>query len=223
MSTDERMTVSERRMNLRTVQKCYNTASRRERSNLLDDAQRVTEMHRKSLIRLLAGDLSRKRRRRQRGCTYGSGVESTLRVIAESFDYPCAERLQPNLPWMAAHLAQHGKLELSPGLLDQLGRISVSSVRRLLQRQSPDQPRLPRKCAEQTNRFRGSIPQGVSPGKNPIPDTSRPIWSTAAALRPPANVAGRVRRQSQQQFSSRGPGTPIHDDCVSGPANDKGM
>ena len=38
---------------------------------------------------------------------YGSEVSYALSVIAESFDYLCAERLTPNLVWMANHLAAH--------------------------------------------------------------------------------------------------------------------
>jgi hypothetical protein len=49
----------------------------------------VTELHRKSLIRLLNGSLERKPRRRQRGRTYGPQVDDALRVIAESLDYIC--------------------------------------------------------------------------------------------------------------------------------------
>jgi hypothetical protein len=53
-------------------------------------------------------------------------------VIAQSLDYICAERLTPNLAAMADHLAAHNELELTPALLGQLERISVSTVRRRL-------------------------------------------------------------------------------------------
>ena len=64
----------------------------------------VTELHRKSLIRLMRGNLTRRPRRKQRGRTYGADVDDALRVIAETSDYICAERLTPNLPWLATHL-----------------------------------------------------------------------------------------------------------------------
>jgi len=92
----------------------------------------VTGLHRKSLIRLIKGDLERKPRRKQRGKTYGSEVESVIRKIAKSVDYPCAERLKPNLVWMARHLEAHGELKLSDEVVEQLGKISVSSIRRRL-------------------------------------------------------------------------------------------
>ncbi len=78
--------------------------SKRERSRLLDEMEEVTELHRKSLIRLMRGRLERKRRRRQRGRTYGAEVDDALRVISESMDDICAERLQPNLVWIASIL-----------------------------------------------------------------------------------------------------------------------
>ncbi len=66
----------------------------------------VTDLHRKSLICLITGDLARKPRRKQRGKTYGAEVQNVVEKIAHSLDYPCAERLQPNLVWMAS---THGR------------------------------------------------------------------------------------------------------------------
>jgi hypothetical protein len=43
-------------------------------------------------------------------------VDDALRVISESMDYVCAERLQPNLVWLAGHLAEPGELATSPEL-----------------------------------------------------------------------------------------------------------
>ena len=82
--------------------------------------ERVTEMHRKSLIRLLKKAPQREKRKRERERTYKSDVGDALRVISESFDYVCGERLQPNLVWMANHLEQHGELETTPALMAQL-------------------------------------------------------------------------------------------------------
>jgi hypothetical protein len=118
----------------------------------------ITGLHRKSLIRLISGSLERKPRRKQRGRTYGPEVDDALRVISESLDHICAERLQPNAVWMATHLEQHGEIEVSQLLLDQLSRISVSTVRRILSRLGQDEPRLPRKGPAQANRVAREIP-----------------------------------------------------------------
>jgi hypothetical protein len=120
--------------------------------------EQVTELHRKYLIGLLKGDLKRRPRRRQRGRTYGAQVDDALRVIHESFDYICPERLTPNLVWMAQHLACHGELETSEVLLQQLGQISISTVKRILRRIRQDVPRLPRKRPRRTSQWMREIP-----------------------------------------------------------------
>jgi hypothetical protein len=106
--------------------------------------QIVTGLHRKSLIRLLDGDLKRKERRRQRGHSYGIQVQRALMIISESTDHIYPERLQPNIVWLAENLARHDELETGPELMEQLDRISISTVRRILGRIRQDQPRLPR-------------------------------------------------------------------------------
>ncbi len=158
MSTDDKMSINERRKYLRTMQKRYRRARRQERSKLLDEMEAVTEKHRKSLIRLMGSDLERKPRRRQRGRTYGAEVAHALGVIAESLDWVCPERLQPNLVWMAKHLAEHRELEITSALLDKLGTVSISTVQRIVSRQPRDRPRLPRKGPGRANRLRREIP-----------------------------------------------------------------
>jgi hypothetical protein len=152
------MTIDERLKYLRTMKKRYVKATRQEQARLLDEMEAVTELHRKSLIRLLNGSLVRQPRPKQRGRTYGSEVDDALRVISESFDYICAERLTPNLVWMAQHLADHGEMDVSPSLLEQLGQISIATVSRRLQRIGQDQPRLPRKGPERANQVSRGIP-----------------------------------------------------------------
>jgi len=71
MPADDRMTIDERHKYLRQMQKRYRGADRPTREHLLDEMEHVTELHRKSLIRLMAGDLERKVRTQQRGRTYG--------------------------------------------------------------------------------------------------------------------------------------------------------
>jgi len=97
MSTEEKMNINERRKYLRRMKKRYVKANRSEKGRLLDEMEAITELHRKSLIRLMNGSLERKKRQRQRGCTYGPEVEYALSLIAEGWDYICAERLTPNL------------------------------------------------------------------------------------------------------------------------------
>ena len=158
MSTEDKMTIDERRKYLRRVKTRYEQAGRKERGRLLDEMEAVTELHRKSLIRLMNGSLERKPRRRQRSRTYGPEVDDALRVISESLDHICAERITPNLAWMATHLNAHGELMISPLLLEQLGSISVSTVGRILTRVTQDEPRLPRKGPRRANRVTRDVP-----------------------------------------------------------------
>jgi hypothetical protein len=158
MPEEEKMTIRERFKYLRLVKKQYLKADRSERGGLLDDMEGITGLHRKSLIRLMSSSLERKPRRNQRGPSYGPEVDHALRVISESHDYICAERLQPTLVGMAAHLTRHGEIPDSPPLLDQLSRISISTLRRILNRLEQDQPRLPRKGPTEANTVAREIP-----------------------------------------------------------------
>ena len=158
MPTQVKMTINERRKYLQIMQPRYLRGNRKERGKLLDEMEEVTGLHRKSLTRLMGGDLKRKPRRKQRGRTYGHEVDDALRVISESFDYICAERLAPNLVWMATHLATHGEMEVSPSLLEQLDRISISTVARILKRIGQDVPHLPHKSPKKANPLIRGIP-----------------------------------------------------------------
>jgi hypothetical protein len=158
MSTEDKMTIDERRKYLRKMKKRYVSASRTERGRLLDEMEAVTSMHRKSLTRLMHSSLERKLRRKQRGRTYGPEIDDALRVAAESLDYICAERLTPNLVWIATHLSAHGELQVSPALLEQLEQISVSTVKRRLGPLRRDRPRLPRKGPRRANKIKRDIP-----------------------------------------------------------------
>ena len=158
MSKDEKMTIDERRKYLRLIKPRYRKAGRKEKGQLLDEMEAITGLERKTLIRLLNGSLERKLRSREREKTYGPAVDDALRVIYESFDGICAERLTPNLVWMACHLDTHGELEATPDLLEQLAQISVSTVERRLARIRQDQPRLPRKKPRPRNKLLQNIP-----------------------------------------------------------------
>ena len=158
MANDDKMSIHERDKYLRKMQKRCRNANLHTKGKLLGEMQTVTELHRKSLIRLMGSTIQRKQCKRQRGSTYGPQVEYALRVISKSMDHICAERLQPNLVWIAHHLAHHGELETSSDLLDKLEKISVSTVRRLLKRAPRDRPRLPRKGPERANRLTREIP-----------------------------------------------------------------
>ena len=166
MPADDRMTIDERHKYLRQMQKRYRGANRPTREQLLDEMEHVTELHRKSLIRLMGGSLEREPRTQQRGRTYGPPVARAVQVIAESLDYPCAERLTPNLVWMARHLAAQGELQVTPEVVAQLGEMSLSTVHRLSADWPRDMPRrLPRGGPERARQALREVPGATGQGR----------------------------------------------------------
>lgn len=163
MPLDALMSINERRKYLRAMQRRYKLADRSGRKALLDEMEQVTGLHRKSLIRLMNSDLERRPRRQQRGRSYTPEVDDAIRVISESLDYICAERLTPELVPTARRLARHGEMALSPALLEQLGRISVSTVQRILKRVHQDEPRRRRRSPRPVPGPAQSIPPGRIP------------------------------------------------------------
>jgi len=160
MPNDEKMSIDERRKYLKLVRPRYTKARRRERSELLREMGEVTGMHRKSLIRLMgmpslerAAKKPRLRRRR-----YGSAVADVVRVVWESLDYVCAERLTPALHETALQLAKWEELVLTSEVEMALGTISRATVQRLLKRLQQDTPRLPRRKPQPHNRLLRNVP-----------------------------------------------------------------
>ncbi len=154
---EERMTIEERYKYLRMMQKRYHEAGKEERGELLREMETITQLHRKSLIRLMNGLVVRKRREKQRGQEYGFEVEQALRIISRSMDHPCAERLQPNLGWMADQLIAHKELRMTAQAREQLDRVSISTIQRRLNRMKIDR-KLPRRRPEEANRWRREVP-----------------------------------------------------------------
>ena len=126
----------------------------------------MTTLDRKTLIRLINGDLVRHPRQTQRQRTYTADDADAVRVIRESWDYPCAARMAPNLRWMAQQLVMHGELTVSPDVLSRLAVVSISTVSRIVQGMEQDEPKLPRRA-----------PSGISAALRDIPMTRIP-WDT---------------------------------------------
>jgi len=163
MPYDDKMTVDERRKYLSRMKKRYDKADRKEKSRLLDEMVAVTELHRKSVIRLLSGTLDRKVRCRERGKIYGGDVDMVLRVIDESSDYICAERQQPRLVRMAEHLERHGEIMVPASVYEKLGRISVSTLSRRLSDLRQDEVRLPRRQGRKRSKVLQQVPMECIP------------------------------------------------------------
>jgi hypothetical protein len=160
MSETEAMNIDERRKYIHKMWGRYRQGKKGVKGILLDEIEAVTGMHRKAIIRLLNGRLSRKKRTRERGKEYGVEVDDTVRVIARSLDYPCAERLQPNLVWMAQHLRMHGELRIGKEVMEKLERVSVSTLKRMLKLVGRSEPKLATQQPKrpQTNSLRKQYP-----------------------------------------------------------------
>jgi hypothetical protein len=131
----------------------------------------VTKLHRKSLVRLMnAPSLERvKKKRRPKRRRYGAAVADVIRVVWESLDYICAERLTPALLPTARQLAEWEEIVLTTELEEALGRVSRATVQRLLYRFQQDTPRLPRRKPQPPNRLLKDIPMGRLPWETALP------------------------------------------------------
>jgi hypothetical protein len=118
----------------------------------------VTELHLKSLIRLMQAAPVRRPRQRQRGRSYGPEVDDVIRVVAETLDYICAERLTLALAPTARLLMGHGELLVAEEVLAQLERISVRTVKRIVGRLRQDERRLPRRGPERAQQILRQVP-----------------------------------------------------------------
>lgn len=134
MSETDEMNINERRKYLHKMWGRYRGAKKAEKGQMLDDMEHVTGMNRKYIIRILNGRLSRKKRTQERGPTYGAEVENAVGVIGRALDYPCAERLKPTLVFMAGHLMRQGQIWVNEETLEKLGKISISTLKRMLPR-----------------------------------------------------------------------------------------
>ncbi len=158
------MNVDDRRKYLKRMQTRYLAAERGRKGELLTEMEAVAGLERKSLVRLLnAPSLERQPRQRQRGRTYGAEVAEVVRVVWESLDYVCAQRLTPGLLPTARHLATFGELHLSEETASLLARISRPTVQRVLTRFAQDTYRLPRRGPEAANHLAREIPMGRLP------------------------------------------------------------
>lgn len=160
MPDNERMSVNERRKYLKLVMPRYGQSRRKERGELLTEMGEVTGLHRKSLIRLMnLPSLERAPRKvRLKARRYGAAVAEVVRIVWESLDYICAERLTPALLDTARQLAEWEELTLTLAVEEKLSSISRATVQRLLERFQQDTPKLPRRKPQPPNRLLRDVP-----------------------------------------------------------------
>jgi hypothetical protein len=155
---EEKMSIEERYQYLRRMKKRYIKANRKERSHLLDEMEAYTNLHRKSLIRLLRTEIMRHPRTRERGPSYSPEIRLIIAMTAKALDYPCAERLQPVLLPTAQNLARLGTFYLNHEKEEELARISMATLRRILKSIHRDKPRHAPHPPQDHNPWRRDVP-----------------------------------------------------------------
>jgi len=172
MATREQMNTDQRFKYLRVMKERYEQANRKDKSYLLDEMQSVTGLHRKYLITRMNGlGPYRQKRCRERSRLYGAEVERAIALIGNTLDWICAKRLKPALPKIARQLAKFDEMDLTPGLLQLLEQISISTVQRILQRVRPAGERLPqrRQSRRSDSTAQALVPISVIPWQQPEP------------------------------------------------------
>lgn len=114
------------------------TKSKKKRSQLLDEAERVTRLNRKHLVIKLRprsnldGPLVKKKRRPEQ---YDGRVRAALVRCWQVFDFPCGQRLEPLLRTETEKLRRLKELDCSDETALKLRQMSSATVDRKLKRQ----------------------------------------------------------------------------------------
>jgi hypothetical protein len=126
-----------RKQYLADVRKEYGGVDEKDRSRLLDEAQKRTGLHRKYLIRLLNQTPAArpKKGKRQRRAEYGAAAVTALIEVWDIFEQPCGQRMEAVLRSEVERLRKLGELRCSDLVAGQLGRMSASTIDRALRRE----------------------------------------------------------------------------------------
>lgn len=125
------MTLNSIREYAAIMRKRYLKASKKEKSQILNEFVKVTGYHRKAAIRVLLKVVSLTSGRKGHPTTYGF-VLQPLRVIWEASDRLCSKRLQPFIPEMIQVLRHKGELQINANVEAQLVKLSPSTIDRML-------------------------------------------------------------------------------------------
>jgi len=143
------MDMHSREQYLATLRAEYQRAEKKQKSCLLDEAQKRTRLNRKVLIRKLAHPPlpPAGQRTRNRAKIYGAEVKAALAKVWEMFGYPCGQRLAAILRAQVDSLRQLGELQCDDMVAGLLKKASPRTLDRLLAHErSVKQPRLPHRA-----------------------------------------------------------------------------
>ncbi len=113
------------------MRKRYQRASKKEKSQILNEFVTVTGYHRKAAIRLLLNTPQFVSQRRGRK-PYYRGVLEPLKTIWEASDRLCSKRLQPFLSELINVMRRKGELQINAATQEKLMKLSPATIDRLL-------------------------------------------------------------------------------------------
>jgi len=119
----------------------YRKASKKRKSQILDEFVRLTDYNRNYGARVLRSSKVSQRQEkykkilqkpRGRKPTYGPEMIGPLQKVWAGMDFACAKRMRGGLDDMVDAMVRFGELSLSDEVLEKLGTISASTIDRLL-------------------------------------------------------------------------------------------
>ena len=117
------------------VRERYLRASKKAKTEILNEFVATTRLHRKAAIRLLnRRDRPSGKKRGGRPKLYGLEARAALKVAWEATDRLCSKRFHPFLPELVGILKRKGELVVTEEAEGQLYRMSPSTIDRLLRR-----------------------------------------------------------------------------------------
>lgn len=121
---------------LEAVREEYLGADKKQKTRLLNEARKRTQLNRKVLIRKLTRvPAARRPGKRRRRATYGVEVRAPLMQVWELFEFPCGQRLAAVLGEQVERLRGCGAVKCSQPVATQLRKISPKTIDRLLERE----------------------------------------------------------------------------------------
>jgi hypothetical protein len=115
------------------IRQRYLSASKSEKTRILDEFVAMTKYHRKHAIRVLTTDNQQSAQERPCGKRiYDEAVKEALIVLWEASDRICGKRLKAILPILVEAMERNGHLDLDAEVQSRLLQMSASTIDRLL-------------------------------------------------------------------------------------------
>jgi hypothetical protein len=128
-----RLSMATRREVVAVIRERYGTATRAEKSRILDELVAVAGYHRKHAIRVLRRvQAAVMRPRASSGRVYGEADCERLVALWEASDRLCSKRLKPLIPVLLPALERHGRIRVDAEAHRRLLAMSPATMDRLL-------------------------------------------------------------------------------------------